>query len=358
MVKKILITGAGGPAGVNVLRSLRDCGEKMEVYGTDISSWHAVYAEPWCDKVFLVPRCTDTVNYIAAVNDIIDNYGVEFIHPQPDIEVKIISENREEFHAKTYLPTKETIRICQDKQSTAEIWEREGFPTAKAILLHHDSLEEDVARAFEELGAKIWVRATHGAGGTGSTPAESVDTVLNWIRYWQSRGNDWEFIAQEFLPGRNIAVTMIFKDGDVVVSQGRERLEYIYPYLAPSGVTGTPVVARTVNEDRINELATQAVVTVDPHATGVFSVDMKEDKDGTPIPTEINAGRFFTTSYYTTAGALRFGVWYANFPYVLLKLAYDEDLGDVQKYNILPEYYWIRHIDCGEHIRTEDELPK
>jgi len=359
MVKKVLITGAGGPAGVNVLRSLRDCGEKMEVYGTDISNYHCEYAKPWVSKVFIVPRCTDTAHYIPAINNIIAKHKVEFVHPQPDIEVTVLSENREKINALTYLPTKETVRICQDKQKSADIWQKKGFPTAKAISLRPDHLEADVERAFNELGKKIWVRATKGAGGTGSTPADNSDTVINWIKYWLSRGNKWDFIAQEFLPGRNIAVSSIFKDGECVTSQGRERLEYIYPYLAPSGVTGTPVVARTINDDNVNKLATEAVLAIDSKATGIFSVDMKEDNSGKAIPTEINAGRFFTTSYYFSAAAKRFNVWYANMPYLLVKLAYKEKIPEVKPYNILPpNVYWIRHIDCGDHLVTEDELAK
>ena len=54
-MKKILVTGAGGPAGVNVLRSLRDSGEEMKLYGTDISAYHVEFARPFLDKVFIVP---------------------------------------------------------------------------------------------------------------------------------------------------------------------------------------------------------------------------------------------------------------------------------------------------------------
>ncbi|MHA1730404.1 MAG: hypothetical protein ACTSU5_00585 [Promethearchaeota archaeon] len=355
-MKKILVTGAGGPAGNNVVRSLRAADEPLEIFGTDINKYHLEYTREYLDGIFLVPRCTDP-DYVPRLNEIIDENGIEFVHPQPDVEVTVISENRETLHARTFLPKKETVRILQDKFKSAEIWEKHGFPTARAIEIRSDHLEDDIHRAFDELGGDLWVRAKRGAGGTGSTPASNFDTAYHWIKYWMARSRDWEFIAQENLSGKNIAWQSVFNDGELVTSQARERVEYIYPYLAPSGVTGTPVVARTIHDDRINKMATEAVLSVDEGASGIFCVDIKEDKDGNPIPTEINAGRFFTTSYYFTAAGSKYGVWYSNMPYLVVKLAFGEEIGEIPRYNILPEdLYWIRHIDCGQHLVEGKDL--
>jgi len=346
-MKKILVTGAGGPAGVNFLRSLNSVEEKMELYGTDINIYHKEFSKPWTKEMFIVPRAT-SAEYIPKINEIIESKQIEFVHPQPDIEVSIISENREKFNAMTYLPKKETIRILQDKFKSADIWKDKGFPSVKAIEIRIQNLDTDIEKALELLGPKIWLRAKRGAGGIGSTPVENVDTGINWIKYWLSRGKKWEFIAQEFLPGRNIAFQSIFKEGELITSQARERIEYIYPYLAPSGVTGTPIVAKTIHNDDVNKMATQAVLTIDSQATGVFCVDMKGDKGGNICPTEINAGRFFTTSNFFSTASKKYNVPKANMPYILIKLAYDEKIPEGPKYNVLPkDLFWIRHIDCG-----------
>ena len=349
-MKKILITGAGGPAGVNVLRSLSSTEESLKLYGTDINNYHLEFGKPWTEKMFLIPRATSD-QYIPKLNNIINEYQIDLVHPQPDIEVSIVSENRERIDAMTFLPKKKTIQICQNKFLSANIWKEKMFPSVKAIEIRDDHLEEDIARAFNILGKKIWIRAKKGAGGTGSTPAGNIETGVNWIMYWRSRGKKWEFIAQEYLPGRNIAFQSIFKDGNLITSQARERLEYIYPYLAPSGVTGTPIVARTIHDDNVNKMATQAVLAIDSNATGVFCVDMKEDKSGKICPTEINAGRFFTTSYFFSFAAKKFRIPLANMPYILVKLAFKESIPKGSIYNILPkDLYWIRHIDCSEHL--------
>ncbi len=349
-MKKILVTGAGGPAGVNFLRSLNSIDEKMELYGTDINFYHIEFAKPWTNQTFIIPRATSK-EYIPKLNEIIDKSQIEFLHAQPDIEVSVISENRENLNAMTFLPKKETVRILQDKYKSADIWKDKGFPSVKAVKIRNDHLEEDMEQALNTLGNKIWVRAKKGAGGKGSTPVENVDTGINWIKYWLSRGNNWEFIAQEYLPGRNLAFQSIFKEGQLITSQARERIEYIYPYLAPSGITGTPIVAKTIHDDKVNKMAIQAVLTIDSDATGVFCVDLKEDKRGNVCPTEINAGRFFTTCFFFSYAGKKFNVPKANMPYILIKLAYNEKIPEGPKYNVIPkDIYWIRHIDCSEHL--------
>jgi carbamoyl-phosphate synthase large subunit len=209
---------------------------------------------------------------------------------------------------------------------------------------------EDLFLARQVLGLPYWLRASRGAGGAGSTPVEDVRAAEHWIEYWRCRGKDWTFVAHKYLPGRNFAFQSLWEGGEVVVSQVRERLEYIYPYLAPSGVTGTPALAVTVHRDDVNEIATRCVRAVDPRATGVFCVDLKEDDHGRPVPTEINAGRFFTTSYFFT----RAGV---NMPYIYVKMGFGEEVPSLPRYNALPEgLFWIRHIDCPALLKREEDL--
>ncbi len=355
-MKKILVTGSGGPAGVNTLRSLGISPEKMVLYSSDINVYHLEFSRPYAKEVFLVPRCTQP-EFVPKINEIVEKHKIELIIPQPDIEVAILSEKREKFNASVFLPKKETVKICQDKFRSAKIWKKQGFPTVKAIEIKKDNVENDLEQAFSMLGDNLWIRAKRGAGGTGSTPADNIKTATSWINYWYSREKDWEFIAQEFLPGRNIAFQSVFNNGECVTSQARERLEYIYPYLAPSGITGTPVVAKTIHDDEVNKISTNAILSIDPNATGIFSVDLKEDKSGNIVPTEINAGRFFTTNFFYAFAGKEHNSPRANMAHILVKLAYKESIPEGNNYNVLPaDLYWIRHIDCSQHLVQEKNL--
>jgi carbamoyl-phosphate synthase large subunit len=351
-MKRVLITGAGGPASINFAMSLKIAPERFYLVGTETSHYNVCLAPT--DSTYTVPRAVET-GYINALNEIIRKERVEFVHPQPDIEVKVISENREKLEANIFLPAKRTIRICQDKLQSAKLWLKKGVPTAKTMELRR---EADIQKAFQELGTPLWIRARHGAGGRGSTPVSNLKTALSWIQYWKSRGEKWTFIAQEHLRGRNIGFHSLWKNGELVTSMARERIKYIYPHLAPSGITGTPAVQRTIHNEKVNEVATRAVLTIDPEYNGIACVDLKENSEGVPCVTEINAGRMFTTSFFFSyASKVLYNNYLANIPYLYVKLAYKESVPETPKYNALPEeLYWIRHIDAPAKLVKDGKV--
>lgn len=342
VMKRVLVTGAGGPAGVNFIMSLRIVPEKIFLAGTDTNK-HRIHLAP-TDKKFLVLKATEE-GYIDKLNEIIRKEKIEFVHPQPDIEVKVISENRDKLEARTFLPSKKAVLICQDKFKSAKVWMKKGIPVARTMELKDES---DIGKAFEKLGTPIWIRAKHGAGGRGSTPAYNKETALSWIKYWRARSERWEFIAQEYLGGRNLAFHSLWKEGELVVSMARERLEYIYPHLAPSGITGTPSVQRTIHDEEVNRIGVEAVLAIDSNFSGIASVDLKENSEGVPCVTEINAGRMFTTSFFFSYASKKlYNNYFANIPYLYVRLAYKESLPNIPKYNVLPRgLLWIRHIDA------------
>jgi|Deesub1362A_J573_1020465.scaffolds.fasta_scaffold00057_147 carbamoyl-phosphate synthase large subunit len=343
-MKRIFVTGAGGPAGINFIKSLRLPSEKFYIAGGDVNKWHLELSD--VDSRYLLPKFDDP-SYIRALNEVIKLEEIEFVHPQPDVEVAAISENRERIKAKTFLPDKKTVRICQDKMHLTEILKENDIPVPNTFNL---SGEAEIPKALKTLlevyPRKAWLRAKKGAGAKASLPVKEVSHAVMWIDYWKKMHSlDYnDFMLAEYLPGREFAFQSVWKDGELIVSQARERLEYIFPHLTPSGQTSSPAVARTVNRSDVNEIATNAVLAIDNKANGVFCIDMKENSKGIPCITEINAGRFFTTSnFFSEAGV--------NMPYIYIKLAYDEELPSIPKYDPLPEgLYWIRLIDGGHKL--------
>ncbi len=251
--------------------SIRAAPEKFALVGTEANEYFIHLAVT--NAIYRIPRAVDP-EYIDALNEIIRRERIDFLHAQPDVEVEAVSDNREKIEANVFLPSKTAVKACQDKLESARVWNKKGVPVARTIEVHGD---EDIDRALAEFGSPIWVRARHGAGGKGSTPAENRETAVEWIKYWKSRNVNWEFIAQEHLPGRNIAFHSLWKEGELVTSMARERLEYIYAYLAPSGITGTPAVQRTVHDDEVNRVGTEAVLSIDSKFSGIASVDLKEN---------------------------------------------------------------------------------
>ena len=60
----------------------------------------------------------------------------------------------------------------------------------------------------------------------------------------------------------------------------------------------------------------------------------------------------FTTSFFFSfASKVLRKDYYANFPYLYIKLGFGESLPAIPKYDILPEHvYWIRHIDAPARL--------
>jgi biotin carboxylase len=343
-VRRVLVTGAGGSAAANFVQSLRAAPEPFHVVGSDTRREHLELAD--VDVRYLLPPADDPA-YLDELNAVVAAEAIEVVHAQPDPEVRLLASRAEDVRARTFLPAAETVELCQDKAACAARLESAEVPVPET---GHGDVHDAAAEILARHG-KAWVRATRGAGARASLPVTTVDQAVAWARYWvEARGLAYEdFMVGEFLPGREYAFQSIWRHGELVTSQARERLEYLYGHLTPSGQTSTPSVARTIQRDDVNEIAAGAVRAVDANANGVFCVDLKEGAHGTPQVTEINAGRFFTTSNFLTAAG-------ANMPYLYVRLAYGEDVDGLPPFDAVEEgLYWVRMVDMGYKLVRESE---
>jgi predicted ATP-grasp superfamily ATP-dependent carboligase len=347
-MKRILVTGAGGSATHNFIDSLRISGEEFYIVGVDTKPYH-IELSP-VDQRYIVPLAREP-HYIDVLNKIIEKEQIEFLHAQPDVEVDILSTNRDRLEAKTMLPSHKTLQTFANKMACNEIWAKAGVQTPEAYsLTSEESIVEAVSKLLE-MHPKVWVRAIRGAGSRASLPVNRPDDAVAWIKYWQNmRGLTIEdFMVSEFLPGKEFAFQSLWQDGKIITSQARERVEYIFGHLTPSGQSSSPSIARSVHRDDVNEMATKAILAVDPHATGIFCADMKENDKAQVCLTEVNAGRFFTTSnFFAHAGS--------NMPHYYIKMAYGESLPDLPQYNAVEaDLYWVRMIDMGYKLVRDGE---
>ena len=347
-MRRILVTGAGGAAAANFVHSLRLAPEPFFVVGSDASKFHLELAP--VDARYLLPRADDA-GYVDELNTLVEAEQLELVHPQPEQEVLVLARERERVRAATLLPKAETVALCQDKAAFAARIAEAGLPAPRFARPDSEEALREATASILESRERVWVRAVRGAGARASLPVSSPDQAAAWTRYWtETRGlSVTDFMVSEFLPGREFAFQSVWLDGQLVTSAARERLEYVFGHLMPSGQSSSPSVARTVHRDDVNELAARAVEAVDPRATGVFCVDLKEDENGQPLVTEINAGRFFTTSNFLAAAG-------ANMPYEYVRLALGERLDGLPRFDAVePDLYWVRMIDMGYKLVREGE---
>jgi carbamoyl-phosphate synthase large subunit len=351
--RSILVTGAGGIAGVNFVRALSISSKRYKIVGTDYSKYYIEF--PDLAARYLTPR-HDSPKFVPTVSKIALKEKVDFIHPQPSSEALVLSERREELPAPVFLPDPDVMKTGQDKLVSQRKLETAGVPVAWTFSV---SKLSDVEEAFERRRPPLWVRARHGAGARLSLQCNSGDEALHWVALWNAKGVPLdEFIIQEFLPGRNIAWDSIWDEGRLVTSYCRERLEYPLKHISPSGITGTPSVARTVHDRATNQAGEKAVKAISRKPHGAFSVDMKEDSGGRPSVTEVDSGKFHTTMPlwgYIATKHLKLP-WYSNLADLYVRLGVgDEPPHEAPKYDLLPaSYYMIRNIDSGVLLWRED----
>ncbi len=343
-MKRILVTGAGGSPSTNFVRSLRATPEKFYIVGIDANKYYLMRAET--SKRYLVPSVDDS-HFFPIVNKIIQDEKIDFIHIQNDTEMKFFSENREMIGVNVFLPSKETVRICQNKYLSYIAWEKAGISVPKTMMINTGN---DLKKAFDGFEGSMWLRATTGAGGRGSLAVENLKTAKAWIDFHSGWGT---FTASELLRPESVTWMSIWKNGKLIVAQGRRRLYWELAKISPSGITGVTGAGVTVSDSIVDDIAMKSIFAIDKKPHGLFGVDLTYNRKGIPNPTEINIGRFFTTHHFFTEAGL-------NMPYIYIKLAFGENIPKIKK-KINPlkkNLVWIRGMDFEPILTTVSEITR
>ncbi len=340
--RSILVTGAGGSAGHNLCWSLRVSkdGRELLLTGTDADRT-SLELNAWIDHAYHLPGAREP-NYLRALNKVMERERVEAIFPQPDPEVERISYNREKLRARVFLPDHATVSTCLDKFAALTRWHGAGIRRESVVLSFSDDGKD---RKIRKLEFPCWIRAREGAGGSLSCLAKDWNTVDRWVRFHWGQGIRTDFIAEEFLPGRDYCFMSIWKNGELVTSMARERLSWVGHRLIGTG--GTSKLNRVVHSERVNQNGVQAIRAVSARPHGVFCVDLKESLQGLPCPTEINI-RFTTNVHYLTLASIKLGHPEWNFPWIAARIGLGEDVPNCQKLDALPNDLWFtKNTDMG-----------
>jgi glutathione synthase/RimK-type ligase-like ATP-grasp enzyme len=344
----VLLLGAGGSAASNFHDALRRGERSYRVIGADCSPMRLHLSS--ADERTVIPRAGEG-GYEDVIMGLCREWQVDLVHPQPDPDVRALGTFRDRLGPALFLPSQAALDLAADKARLASALSnaKVAVPMSEAFRSRGHAIE--VTHSLLKDHERVWVRARQGAGSRASLPVRSSDQALAWIDWWvEERGLAVsDFMASEFLPGREFAYESVWADGELVAGQARERLEYLYGHLTPSGQTSTPALARTVRKPELDALAQAAVRAIDPVPSGVYCVDAKEGTDGLPRVTEINAGRFFTTSnFFASAGF--------NLPELYVRCALGERPGHLGSSPLPPDLYWIRMVDMGYRLIQADEL--
>jgi carbamoylphosphate synthase large subunit len=315
-------------------------GKTTLLTGTDADKT-SLQLNMWIDSSYHLPSA-DKQNYLAALNKVIEKERVEVVFPQPDTEVGRISMDRERVRARLFLPDPKTVSDCLDKFASLSLWARAGLRKKPIILSASDRAN---SKKIQDLEFPCWIRAREGAGGLLSSKAENSEVVDHWVKFHWDQGIKTDFVAEEYLPGRDYCFMSLWDKGSLVTSMIRERLSWVGHRLIGSG--GTSKLNHVVHSTTVNEEAVKAIKAIDRTPHGIFCVDLKEDVEKSPVPTEINC-RFTTNVHYLTLAAMKLAHPEWNFPWIAAKLALGEDIPECSKTNALPADLWFtKNTDMG-----------
>ena len=355
-MKNVLITGVGGPTPRSFVRSVK--GDKKNssfdyrFVGVDCNPLaYGLYDSSLFDKSYVVPRA-DSTDYWEVINEIIKVEGVEaaIILPEKEVLEWTLNSKKLETGIKTHLPKHKLARTLVNKYRLHQYLEDSPlvpkFNIIKPAAYNYQQLVQEVGETF-------WIRSTIGSSGLGSLKIDSESSLAQWISI---NPDVEEFIATEYLPGRNMACKMLYFDGKVKRTACAERVNYIMAKVAPSGVTGNTSFGRLINEPELVELSEKALEVIaseiGSELNGIFTVDFKEDKEGAPKITEINIRHIAFTSSIAAGGA--------NLPLDTLEAIFSPDQSEMKRidYRYDEPLVFLRDVDSEPILVKEEELFK
>jgi len=337
-----MVTGAGGSAGHNVCWSLRVSpdGNRLDLTGTD-SDRTSLELNNWIDRSYRIVNAEDP-KYVVVLSKIIRRRNVEAVFPQPDGEVDKVSQERGKLGASVFLPAPSTVTVCLDKYDALVRWQEAGLRRSSVLI---DRTSTPPAGRIRTLNYPVWLRARRGAGGLLSCLARSAEEARHWVMFHWEHGLKTDFVAEEYLPGRDFCFMSLWRDGSLVTSMVRERLSWVGNRAIGTG--GTSKLNRVVHSERVNQSAVKSIKVIDRRPHGIFCVDLKEDEEKSPKPTEVNC-RFTTNVHYLTMASIRLARPEFNFPWLAARIAVGEDIPRCKPMNALPANLWFtKNTDMG-----------
>ena len=348
MSARLLVMGAGSAGAENLIRSLRGADSSLILLGC--SEDRFVVRHSAADSRDVLPP-PGSPRFVPALSRILRESRVDLVIPTIDRHVQALSDARANFRGRVFLPAARVIALCRDKYRLTTALIRHGV-RAPATYPVRDP--DGVDEIFARLGrpSRVWCRPRTGTCARGGAAVSTPEEARRWMAVWQTMQGipPSDFTLAEYLPGREILCQSVWRRGRMILANTFERLAYFGADNIPSGVTSLSSLAKTVVEPDVVEVCRAAITAVAPGASGAFSVDIKEDADGRPHVTEINAGRFFM-AMTAFDRVLKHNI---ALTYVRLALGERVDFGDA--YDTIDDYYMVRDMDTEPGVFHVDEF--
>ncbi len=272
---RVLITGAGGPAGVCLLRALAV--RPVSLLAGDIDPYAAGLYLVDAERRLILPPGADE-QFADVVLATCSRLAIDVLVPTVDSELLPLAVRRAQFEAagvRLVLAPLETLEVCLDK------WALHGRCHGQVRVPDTQLVDESFQPALAPLPTIVKPRT-----GSGSRGVHRVDTVEQLERLER----DGSLLVQELLPGPEYSLDVLATRARCVIAVvPRERLKID---------SGIAVTSRTRHDDGLESIGRNVAELIG--LTGVANVQVKEGVDGEPALLEVNP-RFPGTMALTVA---------------------------------------------------------
>ena len=349
MAERLLVTSAGTGPSNNLIRSLRAGHPSVGIIGCHDDPF--ILTSSAADRRYLIPSVGPA--WARALRRVARAEGVDLVIPSTDADTLALSRMRADLARYLFLPRPSLVELCADKYRLARRLRSLGLPAPATARVRHLRDVDAIFRRFNgRSGAPLWCRVRRGAGSRGAIPVATAAQARSWIAYWRDmRGVPVAaFTLSEYLPGRDLGCQSVWKNGTQLLVKTYERLSYLTSGTQAGPVSSVPALTKTVREPEIAALCARVIRALDPRASGVFGIDLKQDADGVARVTEINAGRFSSTTNLLDLTGKH------NMTTVYLQAALGERVDLRDEYDVAEYHYLLRDIDAVPRILREEEF--
>lgn len=259
---RVLVTGAGGAAGVAVIRSLNNRGG-VTVFAADMDGWASgLYLVPAAQRRIVEPGLSRS--FVEGIVDLVQADRIDAVFSTVDVELPALARRRHELApAVLAAPSIQTLDVTLDKFLLAE--------RCAPLLRVPVTRVLDAAGVANHWDFPVIVKPRRGAGSRG------VRLIADRAAL-EAIAPDDSLIIQEHLPGDEYSIDVLAdRDGGVVAAVPRTRTR------VDSGVS---IAGRTLHDELLE--STAVVVAHAIGLTGVANVQLRRDSAGVPALLEVN----------------------------------------------------------------------
>lgn len=260
----ILVTGVGGPAGINSCRLLKQ-ESNVTIIGADIDPLSA--GKFFTHEFILSPRVSDVTLYVQWLQKIIIDKAIDIIIPTVHEELVVLDSVRDSLSCAVILSSHESIR-CGDDKFVCYEWASQHLPdnVAKTTTLNDWSLNWSNQETQ-------FIKPRQGRGARGCLTALKTD-----IAHLQTQANGIDILVMELLPGTEWTVDAYRSvTGEMVYVVPRERIGL---------AGGISIKGKTVKNELVGSLTKKMCELLD--CRGPVCIQWKADAAGVPRLLEIN----------------------------------------------------------------------